>query len=98
MNIQHSLFQIPEKDKYSSCDWQLSHDEIWLGNTSNGISEDLKVLKTIRLGEQAYCIHGKKLDPSYCLPLILNKSEEKEYDRIYAKRISDIHKKYNTDF
>lgn len=82
--------------KHTSCDWQLSKNEIWLGNTSGNdplemgvdIPKDYAHLKTIRLGEQAYCIKGKPLSRDYCLPLIIDKSEEQEYDRIYMKKMS----------
>ena len=76
---------VKDAHKHTSCDWQLSKNEIWLGNTSGNdrwekgvdIPKDYAHLKTIRLGEQAYC-----------LPLIIDKSEEQEYDRIYMKKMS----------
>ena len=82
--------------KHTSCDWQLSKNEIWLGNTSGNkpwekgvdIPKDYDHFKTIRLGHQAYCIKGKPLSRDYCLPLIIDKSEEQEYDRIYMKKMS----------
>lgn len=89
---------IKDAHKHTSCDWQLSKNEIWLGNTSGNerfergvdIPKDYAHLKTIRLGEQAYCIKGKPLSRDYCLPLIIDKSEEQEYERIYTKKISAI--------
>ncbi len=87
---------VKDAHKHTSCDWQLSKNEIWLGNTSGNdrwekgvdIPKDYAHLKTIRLGEQAYCIKGKPLSRDYCLPLIIDKSEEQEYDRIYMKKMS----------
>ena len=87
---------VKDAHKHSSCDWQLSKNEIWLGNTSGNnrwekgvdIPKDYAHLKTIRLGEQAYCIKGKPLSRDYCLPLIIDKSKEQEYDRIYMKKMS----------
>lgn len=87
---------VKDAHKHTSCDWQLSKNEIWLGNTSGNerwekgvdIPKDYAHLKTIRLGEQAYCIKGKPLSRDYCLPLIIDKSEEDEYSRIYMKKMS----------
>ncbi len=87
---------VKDAHKHTSCDWQLAKNEIWIGNTSGNdrwekgvdIPKDYAHLKTIRLGEQAYCIKGKPLSRDYCLPLIIDKSEEQEYDRIYMKKMS----------
>lgn len=87
---------VKDAHKHTSCDWQLLKNEIWLGNTSGNerwekgvdIPKDYAHLKTIRLGEQAYCIKGKPLSRDYCLPLIIDKSEEEEYSRIYMKKMS----------
>ena len=87
---------VKDAHKHTSCDWQLSKTEIWLGNTSGNedwekgvdIPKDYAQLKTIRLGEQAYCIKGKPLSRDYCLPLIIDKSEEQDYSRIYMKKKS----------
>jgi len=88
---------VSDAHKHTSCDWQLSKNEIWLGNTSGNerwekgvdIPKHYAHLKTIRLGEQAYCIKGKPLSRDYCRPLIIDRSEEEEYSRIYMKRMSD---------
>jgi hypothetical protein len=88
---------INDANKHTSCDWELSKNEIWIGNTSGNNAWEKGVdipmcyagLKTIRLGEQAYCIKGKPLSRDYCRPLIIDKSEEEEYSRIYMKRMSD---------
>ncbi|MBP9187464.1 MAG: hypothetical protein KBG11_10235 [Bacteroidia bacterium] len=87
---------VKDANKHTSCDLQLSKNEIWLDNTSGNdrwekgvdIPKDYAHLKTIRLGEQAYCIKGKPLSRDFCLPLIIDKSEEQEYDRIYMKKMS----------
>lgn len=80
---------IASASKHTSCQHELSKDEIWLGNHRGAIHEDLKSLKTIRLGEQAYCIKGTPLDRNHYRPLIINRSEEMDYERIYAKWMSD---------
>ena len=87
---------VKDAHQHTSCNWQLSKNEIWLGNTSGNewwekgvdIPKDYAQLKTIRLGEQAYCIKGKPLSRDYCLPLIIDRSEEEEYSRIYMKKMS----------
>lgn len=87
---------VKDAHQHTSCNWQLSKNEIWLGNTSGNewwekgvdIPKDYAQLKTIRLGEQAYCINGKPLSRDYCLPLIIDRSEEEEYSRIYMKKMS----------
>lgn len=87
---------VKDANKHTSCDHELSRDEIWLGNTSGnerwqkGVDIPTKYahLKTIRLGEQAYCIKGKPLSRDYCRPLIINKSEESEYEKIYKQEMS----------
>ncbi len=73
----------------------LSKDEVWLGNIQGTeIPEYYKSLKTIRLGEQAYCIKGTPLNKNHYRPLILHKSEEPAYDKIYAKRVADASRGY----
>lgn len=87
---------VKDAHKHTSCDWQLSKNEIWIGNTSGNerwekgvdLPKDYAHLKTIRLGEQAYCIKGKPLSRDYCRPVIIDKSEEEEYCRIYMKKMS----------
>ncbi len=82
--------------KYKSCLHELAKDEVWLGNTKGNkdwekgvdIPNHLAHLKTIRLGEQAYDIDGKPLSRDYCRPLIINKSEEPIYDKIYMNRMN----------
>lgn len=76
--------------KHTSCRHELQKGEVWLGNTSGDnqwekgvqIPSKYQELKTMRLGKQAYCIHGMPISRHYCLPLIINESEEKEYERI----------------
>lgn len=81
---------IASASKHTTCHHELSKDEYWLGNTRGiTIPEHYKSLKTIRLGEQAYCIKGTPLDRNHYRPLILNKSEEQAYERIYAQLMSD---------
>lgn len=63
-------------------------DEVFVGNveTEKGVPEYLRRLRTVRLGEQALDIEGKKLDPNYMRPLFVGKSEADTYDRIMMKR------------
>lgn len=84
--------------KSTDCTKELAKDEIWLGNTD--VRQGLKVpdycknLKTIRLGEQAFCIEGTKLSPEYMRPLIVNKSEAQAYDNIMMQRVKDARRNY----
>ena len=79
--------------KHTSCRHELQKGEVWLGNTSGDnqwgkgvqIPTKYKELKTMRLGKQAYCIHGMPISRHYCLPLIVHESEEQEYERIYQQ-------------
>jgi len=76
--------------RYTSCNHELECGEVWLGNTSGenrwekGVDIPIKYrgLKTIRLGKQAYCIHGLPLSRHYCLPLIIHKSEVSEFYKL----------------
>jgi len=73
----------------------LQKDEVFLGNTSGvKIPERYKSLSTIRVGNQAYDIKGEKLDTKDYRPLIIKKSEQYLYEKIYMKRIEDINRKY----
>ncbi len=77
----------PDAHKHTSCHHELKNGEIWMGNTSGdeqwekGVSIPKRYahLKTVRLGEQAYCIHGLPISRDYCRPLIINKSEEQAF-------------------
>mgnify|MGYP001011251393 CR=1 FL=1 len=81
--------------EYSSCEHELELGEIWVGNTSGddrwskgvSIPRRYQHLKTVRLGEQAYDIYGKPLSRDYCRPLIINKTEEIEYERAFKNRV-----------
>jgi len=65
---------------------ELNKNEVWVGNTGNtGVPKKLHSLKTARLGIQAYCIDGKKLDTKYYRPLIISKSEMLAYEKIMMK-------------
>ena len=69
-----------------TCHKELKDGEIWVGNTD--VRKGLKIpsrlatMKTVRLGEIAYDIHGNKIDQNYCRPLIIHKSEENLYNKI----------------
>lgn len=87
------------KNAYShtSCEHEVSKNEIWIGNTSGNIRWEKGVdipnsythIKTIRLGEQAYDIKGKPISRDYCLPLIVGKSEYPEIESIYKKQMEN---------
>ncbi len=63
--------------------------EVFLGNvpTKRGPRECFSHLRTIRIGEQAYDIHGKKIDQDYMRPLFVGKCDEIEYERIYIEQM-----------
>ena len=60
------------------------NDEIFVGNRRGGLPIYLQQLSTIRLGEQAFDIHEKKLPPEY-RPMFVGKSEENAYNKIMMK-------------
>jgi hypothetical protein len=73
--------------RHTSCHWELKPGEIWVGNTDVSerglvVRDELRHLKTVRLGEQAYDIHGKPIERNYCRPLIIHRSEEDLYNSI----------------
>lgn len=63
-------------------------DEVFVGNvrTRDGIPEYLSGLLTVRMGDQALDIEGKKIDPAYMLPMFVGRGEAAEYDRIMMRR------------
>lgn len=89
---------VKDAHKQTSCVHELLEAEIWLDNTSGNnewekgvdIPKHFAHLKTIRLGEQAYCIDGKPLSRDYCRPLIIHKSECDEVNAIYKKRMEEL--------
>ncbi len=64
-------------------------NEVWVGNTHHvdGKIPHLHSLKTVRVGNTAYDIHGKELPSSYCKPLFIGKSEFRAYDIIMMQRM-----------
>lgn len=64
------------------------HDGSWKKNAFPG--EGLECLKTLRLGEQAYDIDGNPLSKDYCLPVFINVSELRLYDKIMTDRCRKI--------
>ena len=75
---------------------ELKEGEIFLYNQS--ASKPLEwsdKLKTLRLGKQAFDIHGKKLDKSYMLPVFIHKSESAELDRLWAIKRKKIRSSRN---
>ena len=63
-------------------------DEIWLGNTNvDGFPRDeLKCLKTLRLGDIALDIHGNRIPVDHIRPLFVHKSEFNEYNQIMKSK------------
>lgn len=62
-------------------------NEVYLGNTIDGIKEHLSDLKTIRLGKQAYDLKGIKIkSPTAYKPIFISKDEYQVYDRIMTER------------
>lgn len=64
--------------------------EVFLGNQerARGLGRYTeKGLRTIRLGDVAYDIEGKKL-PDYYAPIFINRSEEGRYDAIMMAQMS----------
>lgn len=61
----------------------MTNEEIFVGNTQlkNWPHPWLKGLKTLRLGEQSYDIHGKELPTDKYRPVYVGKSEYNEYNR-----------------
>ena len=62
--------------------------EIFLGNTrreDGSFGPLAKTLKTVRLGNVAYCIEGKPLPTDYA-PIFIHRSEETLYDAIMMGR------------
>ncbi len=83
--------------KHRSCNHELNKGEVWLGNTcgdhqlTKGVQIPfyLKRLKTIRLGNQAYCICGLPISKHHYLPLIIHESELEEYYKIVKKHFKN---------
>lgn len=64
---------------------ELRQGEVFVGNTNaNGghLPQHLARLNTARIGEQAFDIHGEKLDRNYMRPLFIGSADLAEYDRI----------------
>ncbi len=40
-----------------------------------------------RIGQQAYDIYGKEIDPSYCLPLYIYKDSYNKYEKFQMEKI-----------
>lgn len=64
-------------------------DEIFVGNADPKAwpKDYLRHLKTLRLGDQAVDLAGKKLPTDYALPMLLCRSELPEYNRIMEQRM-----------
>jgi len=80
---------------------QLGRNEVFVGNHCVRNTADkmevpsyLRGLKTCRLGTAALDINGNKIDPSYCRPVIVNKSDYDEYNRIMQARATKSRRGY----
>ena len=73
----------PEVDMQSLFVSQRQHpDERWVANIrGTTIPSHLSHLETARLGEQAYNLRGKELDPEVFRPLFVRLKEKDEYRR-----------------
>jgi hypothetical protein len=98
--MQPNLFEdkvdfLPSCSKHRDCLHELQQHEIWVGNTD--VRSELSIpsylegkVKTARLGEQAYDIHGKPIERWYMRPLIIHQSESGVYDRIMMDRLKSL--------
>jgi hypothetical protein len=70
---------------------ELLPGEKFLGNTARVIFPRpyLSHLKTMRLGNQAFDIHGNKLDNFYG-PIFIGSENYEEYNRIMLNRLKEI--------
>lgn len=80
--------------KRKDCFNELKEDEIYIGNTD---TRDINLyisyknfIPSLRIGEQAYDIHGKPIPRFYCRPLFINKSDEQNYDELRAGKCTTI--------
>lgn len=64
-------------------------NEEFIGNAekNRGHHPRYQNLKTIRTGEQAYCIKGTTKDMAHMIPLFVGKSEYAEYNRIWGESL-----------
>lgn len=64
-------------------------DEVFVGNRFDGIPSYLAHLPTIRLGDRALDIDGKKL-PAIYRPMFIGRSDYDAYDRIIMARSASL--------
>ena len=89
---------IKDAHRFNSCENEVSKTEMWIGNTSGNVRWEKGVdipkkysqLSSIRLGRQAYDIKGKPISIDYCLPLIVNKSEQHKIEAIHKREMEEI--------
>jgi len=76
----------------NKCESQGKKDEIFVGNTNISCfpKSYLKVLKTARLGDQAYDINDKPIPKDYMRPLFIGHSEYDAYNKIMDERFKAI--------
>lgn len=94
MNTDQNTSQpdlMPGAKQHTSCHHELKDGELWIGNINvrNGVEipAHYRGLKTVRIGNQAYCIKGRPLDRNYMRPFIIHKSEVDKLNRIQMERV-----------
>lgn len=63
--------------------------EVFIGNTDTGVPDFIQHLPTVRLGEVALDIDGKKLPPEY-KAMFMSRADAASYDRIMVARFSAV--------
>lgn len=63
--------------------------ETFIGNTDTGVPDFIRHLPTVRLGEVALDIDGKKLPPEY-KAIFMSRADAVAYDRIMVARFSAV--------
>lgn len=63
-------------------------DEVFLGNTETGIPDHLGSIPSIRLGDVALDIEGKRLPPKYRPMFIKHGPDHEQHERIMMARFS----------
>lgn len=67
----------------------MREDEVFIGNTDTGVPDFIKHLPTVRLGDVALDIDGKKLSPEY-KAMFMSRADAVSYDRIMVERFSAV--------
>lgn len=65
--------------------------EVFIGNADDGIPDYIKHLPSVRLGDVALDIEGRKLSPEF-RPIFMSKSDSMAYDRIMVARYEAVNR------